>query len=534
MVSKTKPTPSSSRQLSSSSSDGGSFQKPGDHVLTLGCEFECVLAYPKPKDEQNLSSSRRAEMKNTQGMRAAKIVRVVLSNKFKKKCAGCNEHFDWTPKLTDSKCKGEVDLWRVDYDIETNPTDGENDALGEARFTDYTLIGLEIRTPKLQYRLSNDLKQQACCREGQHIIPYDEEISTVITYLNARLCSLSAGGMQPLFEEINEPAGHTTDQSKTYDQQLQDLRDDGRQRAYLYTNDVSSFHVHVGYPHGPDEQFSVPMVKQILYAMLMWERQIDSLHAVNRISLTSLPTLDSEPRTNDLSPFYDHNVYNQSMSLGFIHKAHVRRFQTNFPRKSYATSPELAYDLESWMKLLRDAESHAPWDLFAFITPKSSVVNISNLKIPNGLLEYPMRTIEFRQSIWTLDATATLSFIDFIVKLTRFCINVTEDKADENFGEKSENRDVRLDIFDIMDKLQCKKETKNHYQNWVSDESNAVQRLTALQQQVSKIKEGRDPKAKEDPFLRFVLHNIEHQRKNFSSQNIQGRIHEKLIKGGYG
>ena len=507
-------------------------KKSDEPRLTLGCEFECVLAYRKPKDELNLSFEQRLHVQEKQGMRAAKIVKAVLSKKFTSKCANskCRAKFDWKPKLTNSNCAGETDLWRVDFDRGTHPTDGENDALSGAQLTDYTLIGIEIRTPKLEYRPSNDSKQQTRCDQGQHKIAYHQEISAVIERLNASLCKLGADGLHSLFEETKEPLAYEAGQSKTYDQQLQELKDNGKQRGYLYVNKVSSFHVHIGYPDGPSEQFSLPHIKHILYAMLSWERQIDALHAVNRISGSTLPTADYEPRTNNLRPYYDRYVYNQPMSVGFIHKAHVRRLEKNFPRETYAEENWLAYNLDNWMELLSGTTSIGQQLPLIAMGAKSCVINLDNLYTYGGLPK-DMRTIEFRQSIWTLDSEATLSFVDFIAKLVQFCAVTTEDEAKKNFDQESKNRNVLLDTFDILDKFECKKDTKNHYKACKAGTSTSIKRLIELKQQATRLK---DNGAKDQPLLRMVLQNVEDQLSNFSSLNIQAKIHQKLLTGGYG
>lgn len=479
--------------------------------LTFGCEFECVLVYKSPPDEleSRKQGIEHAGSQRDQRLRAARIVRNVLSAKpFKVQCNKCGEKFDWRVNFFDPSVTDDTDstaMWHVEPDGDTPASFEEKFALG--KFKEYfTTAGLEIKTRKLRYENLCPKQTVAGC---EHAIWCGDEIRAVIERLADRFGKLPSNGLSDL-----------------------NLKDDGKQKGYLYVNKASSFHVHIGTADSP---FLFPTVKYTFAALVAWERHIDRMHAYNRITGSKLPTQDREPKSNNRGELYDKGVYNLPLSLFFTHKAHDKRIRQQFPQHLYRTDLELQYNLDAWLYLVSRATGVGDLRSLFQYSPKTCVINLDNLPIP-GVEGAKLNTIEFRQSIWTFDTTATLSFVDFIMKLVIFCHgkSTNDPKMDPMnlFGPGKPYRDGEtFQTLKLLRKLNCDPTTTEHYSRQIEGTSTVNQRMELMMNEANKLK----GVGGEIGALADLAHkNLEGQMENFSPEKIEAKINQKLLTGGYG
>ena len=208
--------------------------------VTVGCEFEFSLAHHR---EPGLFVDRD---------HGKRVIRKALSQPLPVGCtkSGCQTKHKFQLALSDHE-ESDVNSWQVTQDGTIKDPLREPEQLGLASFTFYPI---EIRSRMLN--LNNTLNRLTILEDG-HEVSMQQEITAVLNVLNRRFGVLGNGNTKPMYYPLITPK--------------------------------CGFHVHIG--AGVHGAIPFSTVKRVLSTFIACERQIDGLHAQNRITGTSLSTI---------------------------------------------------------------------------------------------------------------------------------------------------------------------------------------------------------------------------------------------------
>ncbi|KAK3722003.1 hypothetical protein LTR37_002819 [Vermiconidia calcicola] len=339
--------------------------------LTLGCEFECLLA--EWKSYNDLRIPLRYDP------------RVVVYKQLYKPLQGFCEIYNPTDEKDDRS------KWQIVYEGDVQATTEDMNSIGRDRDS-YNLQGLEIKTRILGHGKTLEVKDEAT---HVHKVGYKEEIRSV-------LASLRKG--------------------------FRVLDPERRTGFCLFTNSKCGFHVHIG--RGV-EGFALRTVKSLLTLSAAFERQIDGLHAKNRITGSTLGTrrVSGTSVAQLFRAAVDPPVMNLPLSQYFIVGSDIPRKETNEfedykafkarrGRKVVSTEgyPGNRFDdplvwterrktqIDSWIELINAAPDLQSLQDLNY-ERRSSTINLQNL--PTEKHKNKMKTIEFRQHAGTLEYSAS-------------------------------------------------------------------------------------------------------------------------------
>jgi hypothetical protein len=262
-------------------------------TLTLGCEFEFVLAhYRKPQDASKFSIYDHG----------LDVVRTTLaSGEHNARCSDpeCCKLFKFQLDVGMSD-GSDYSVWQVGRDGTCNPDSDTLKPLDAAKQQYFSFYPMEVKSRILQF---DELQCRAQQAKHKHWISYEQEISLVIEILDRNFGLARKHTMESEYH-------------------------------VLLTNNCS-FHVHIG--NGIEDGVNVPIpfntTKNLFAAFIACERQIDRLHAKHRISAT---TILNEP--SSLPIFHiDQNIYqigsatNKPLSYYLTSRAYARRRLTEVP-----------------------------------------------------------------------------------------------------------------------------------------------------------------------------------------------------------
>lgn len=269
------------------------------------------------------------------------------------------------------------------------------------------------------------------------------------------------------------------------------------------------------------------------------ERLIDHMHSVDRITGTDygIRPVDSQ-RTFDLvQPLIDTNMSQYPLSVGFQANGYKRRQQgqkvkpgpgiwseTRYPASKFRAVPPLRVlslrsDIDAWMRLVDHAETNGELFSLYHSRPRYSVINIDNVG------SAVKNTIEFRQCAATMDSKIILSWLDFAVKQVQYCRDTSNDKMKEILHARNFLRKPDTDYSALLETIGCNEDTHQHY---LQRDLGRFQKT--LRHEQAKLAQS----APKDLLAALALLNIREERNRLHGPNVQQRITEKLLFGGYG
>ena len=499
-----------SRPPASSSSSGkrpsDSTSKPEPLNLTIGCEFEFLLAH-YCGDKKPTSWDRDAPAK--------KVVREALRGPLLVICDVCGKSHESQLRLSDEEYD-DYERWQVAHDGTATPIIGQTELLGEYQ-DQYEFFSIELKS-----RILNCESKEKKAECG-HSFKFAEEIRALLTKLNDRFGTFSS--------------------------------EDGWTEYFAFVNPKCAFHVHVG---NGKNSFPLPTVQKIMSLFLACERQIDGLHARNRIMAFDIdPPFNLPERPLETANFIelDEFVYTLPLSMFFMIEANIRRRKDEEARKgalrdrktqkeprskkypetqpddSTTWSVRCRNDIDAWVTLVSNAPDLKSLGDLHHNLEKRCNINICNL--PYGPKD-PQRndkscTIEFKQHAGTLEPIAALSFIDFAVSLVRYCHEANDDEFYQLIGFGGDFRGPSFTTSALCREIGCRKETQTYYENRLDTKSKLVSPWLDNQQNAAE-----HAVENHDPLGSLILKNIDLERENNKPSNVTERISHKFTKGGYG
>ena len=262
-------------------------------TLTLGCEFEFVLMYP------------RAIMPKAPYTHGMDLVRDTISPPRKMKCAGhlCEEEFELCLPVVvkEVNASHEYDKWEVSYDGSVIPQSLDDlQCLGNSKQLEkFQFDPIEVRSRILRYEERSE--RASSVGKHEHWVTFQDEITMVLSLLNEKF----GFGRKDVMH-----SGY-----------------------HIFATQQSAFQVHIA----NGEHLSVPFetAKKVYSTFIACERQLDRLSGTKDLNGVSLATVSPKtpiPGASDLYSYLLRKTYNKPLSVNLITAAHMRRQWEYVPR----------------------------------------------------------------------------------------------------------------------------------------------------------------------------------------------------------
>ncbi|KAK3057040.1 hypothetical protein LTR09_002078 [Extremus antarcticus] len=474
--------------------------------LSFGVELEYMWASLDTRD--NIAIYHGMEL----GGLGPEAVHAVLKEDMHAKCRTCGQTIafklpvvhDWYIQW--QRRDPDYNFWSV---VVEDKWDGkEVEALGSRKYN-YIRVGVEIRS-RILSRRRDLLIPSIAGSTHQHQLTWDQEISGVLDLLRKRFC--------------------------TFDQD--------KQNEYLYANCSSSMHVHVGnYRQG----FELDDIKKVLCLNIACERLIDQVHAPLRIDGFQGINRSNMLTINDRQM---NKAYNQPLSSGLQYRAFARQaadrtggeisrdYRTStsneytYPR-SHFDKPDIykacrAYDIDSWMLLIREAPLLLDIrdNLFPVVW-RNTNVNVSNLLDPSCLRDKKKLTLEFRQPDGSLQNDRVLSYVDYFTRQVAYCQSNAWSEIMRQIGPDGPLRQADATPVRLCETLGCDRTTLKHYKD-CSDQ----QYTKSIRHE--ECRRARQVSRSGNLLAGLAIKTIEEERSTMDVINRSKATNEKLRYGGYG
>lgn len=484
-------------------------------TLTLGCEFEFVLAHSQSNkaSPSDPLPSKRSAFTNLGVAR----VRKVLSTHAKLKCASvhCAKEYPLPVEASDGGDWSSYTSWQVGEDA----TCVESDRFKKTE--DFDFYGLEVRSRIILF--DESIRQnETIGTDYKHWTPYDEEVTCVLQILNEQF---------GLLRNKSSESGY-----------------------YALLPDTCGLHVHIGNGAGVPIPFET--TKKVFAATLAAERQIDGFHAAHRLMGTSVATELPKTRILKLGDDFEGSkqAFNKPLSYHFLTMALIRQqwkdhpqgmprtenessalrhYMSMYPQQPYKSKklkmPKefYGYDIRSWLWLIQQANDIRHLRDLSEITDQACVLRVENQPCRKdnsdfGWVHTPKLTLEFRQASATFLPEAALSFVDSSAKMVLFC-------HDMAFPELcAELTNIELTSIGLCKRIGCLTSTVKFYDDQLRANKKAATKQLDLEE--AHIKD--DKSNRSFPELASVIINEQHE--NIKGSSIEKKIRQKLLAGGYG
>jgi len=207
------------------------------------------------------------------------------------------------------------------------------------------------------------------------------------------------------------------------------------------TNASTGFHVHVGYDA---EHVPFPTAKKVFQVATAFERRIDEVHAVQRITV---------PEDGYVSHYY------HPPSFYFRMDAQPDVASTNiFDRLAHLETFRSFSDLCSWFSVTTEAGGHKQT-----MNGHQSAYNFDNLHPDDEAGRYEETltgTIEFRQHAGTLDELSIVAWVTLTCKLVEWCNTAS---ATEMMDLCLRAADTDFELGHLLAELDVPADTIRHY-----------------------------------------------------------------------
>ena len=478
--------------------------------LTAGIEVEFVLV--KFCDENTNPFSQNAEW-------ARRLIHNALSVPLRARCATCNaEHHFFLPlnRLNSSdknyrgwhiKTDGTVKLKREDRCA--LPADGRDSVME---------CGMELTSRILSL---NKAYSTTPSDDGSHThsVAWRDEIKAVLVHLD---------------HAFNTPEGRFGERSNTG----------------MFVNSTSGLHDHLG---NNGEELPLQTLKNLLSIYVANERQVDSMHAVDRIGGSTLTTHVMNERLAGwglLADTMDSNVYNQPLSSIFTLLAHRRSRKQHLPVQEWTGStiskdvyPQKCFDdpgvkaaafgLDkiSWIHLIQAAPSLEDLRTLSGTCDHQLTVNLEHLPTPGMGIEAKLckKTVEFRQHASSLQAAEVVAWVDVCAQMMTFAHDNSQDTILGLCAGEWSSQEHH--ILDLLTTIGCSDATTQFYfhrlgltaedDHWANDVC-AYEQANAV------------PSGTLDPLQPLVLALADDKYRANCPKNVSSRINQKTVLGGYG
>ncbi|KAK3707148.1 hypothetical protein LTR37_012317 [Vermiconidia calcicola] len=475
--------------------------------LTLGCEFECLLAEWKSSDDEGIPLRYDPRV----------VIYKHLSKPIQGLCDICKTYVAFQLPLDDpTEEEDDWSKWQIVFEADVQPTTEDMNSIGRDRGS-YNLQGLEIKTRILGHGKTLEVENEAT---HVHKIGYKEEIRSV-------LASLQKG--------------------------FRVLDPERRTGFCLFTNSRCGFHVHIG---REQNGFALRTVKNLITLSAIFERQIDGLHAKNRITCSTLEIEKASGITvaELLRAAVDPPVMIVPLSQYYIIGSDIHRkrinefgdykaFKARRGRKVVSNEsgyPENRFDdplvwterrkaqIESWIELINAAPDLQSLQDLNY-ERRSCTINLQNL--PTKKQPNKMGTIEFRQHAGTLEYSASWNFIEFLLALVKTCHYKTDAEIKTLVHSDSGLRQPEVSSADICEAIGCQPTVVEYYKEKTGMIAATRAREDAVVESSARAKQA----AKDhDPLADLILDALISERDQNSPANVQGRIRKKLRYKAYG
>jgi len=482
--------------------------------LTLGVEIEMIVA--------NCTYPRRASGGFSRADTGKLAIFEVLNQLLEARCTTCGEKHKFKLMLRHPLMPfGEsYSTWSVDDDSSIQLSYEEQAVLGnDLNYFDF--YSVELRSSILRSYRPRPTTRSLSDPSHTHCVSYADEIAAVMARLNTVLDKeiLGAGS-----------------------------------RCSVFINNTCGLHVHVGNKH---RGFPLRTVKNTLSTYVACERQIDAMHATNRIGGSQLPLAPQNRKHGALKYFnvIEPEVYNMPWSTLHSMRVYSRREQAargsmspefvtlgapkandSYPRSHFNSRPEVRkaayqYSAAAQVTLVQNAPDMTALRGLQGSHSHSSTIDLQDLRdfAPEGVAFGSKMTMEFRQHDGSLQSVEVLSWIDFLLRLVRHAHNTPNDKyADLCIGEF---RSPSYSTLDLLKTLGCSQKTVNHYQQKLGMHTQGPSYADSLAlqwfNQVGAL--GRDC-----IITPLLNETIKHRRVANHHEKIRARISKKFLQGGYG
>jgi hypothetical protein len=314
-----------------------------------------------------------------------------------------------------------------------------------------------------------------------------------------------------------------------------------KDRLCIMATSHCGLHVHIGNGKGNPIPFNT--MKKVFSVSLACEKQIDGLNSKDRITGTMLVSelLTGHPTAHTDAAQLIQKAYNYPLTLQFLRSAHKRRWEifvnADVPKENAWRMEkerlEYAYDIGSWLSLVSTADDVDDLRQLVPHMDRYSVLNVSEYPSKSETLSNPAErtlTIEFRQHMGTLQSEVALPFIDVVANIVLKCGTITNEEFDKAIGPGGILRDVKMSTIDFCEWIECKGTSYKFYKSLLSGAIDPVKEYLDLEVR-------KDSKAMLSSgwYERAPLRAALKERVSMTNQEaVQGRILEKLRKGGYG
>lgn len=468
--------------------------------LTIGCEFEFVFVT-------------RHEGRKTTENDAKDMLISSLSREMEVVCQHCQEKQKKVSFNLPVKQSLGIDLtkWEVTFDGSVFCDEGDVKAI--ATDPDYAFWGMEIKSRILGQSAFHVKK---CCGRDLTVA---EEITAVLERLNT---------------DFRCP------------------NDSKEVKRFIYVNSKCGFHIHVG---RAGSSFPISSVRKIMSLLVACEQQLDSLHALDRITGFVFDREDGLlKRTFPDHPVLDSNTYNLPLSIFFMADADRKRrrdrnrwgqdFVYNGYQqgdlKSSAVNTEKSgdnfsiwlarrsMDIDSWILRIRYTNAIEEIQRLhkePFYNSKRCVFNVCNLRTDDG--PHRIDTIEFRQHRGTLDKDTVLNYVNVLVRMVVFCHYMDDNSLYNLIGQKGDFRAPMFSMVDLCKAIGCGELTRKHYAERMS-EKHVMKSIDVERKRIEQ------SFPKNDRLTALALHSVEDERRKSRPSKVKGRVRAKLAQGGYG
>lgn len=489
--------------------------------LTFGIEIECLLLQdtrPRPSSKPDLNP-----------LLARQTIHDVLKQPHKVLCSSCGESCEFNLALNhiveagneQSQVDPQYTNWTVDKDSSLDLTDEEIEALGD-RGKFMRLYRIEIKSRVIHVNEPIVATFSNSTSRHVHSVSWDAEISSVY---------------ERLVEAFNTPPGV------------------GGYR--LIVNPSCGLHVHIG---NGVKGFPLNTVKNVLSMYVANERAIDTLHSVDRVTGSSLAFSD---RTIDfLNENYtdeviDAGVFNLPWSAHF----HLLAFKLSLGEASNSdgTSSDHGYlaneypanvfwkyswfnttaqqnNVLAWLRVICCARDIKDLRQLTGVQYHNTTVNLTNLAdfsadgSNRGPFNNKKMTVEFRQHAATLRTVEVISWVHVLLKLFTFCHKQTP--LDIQKICEACWSDPTHDALKFLRTIDVTGDAYKHYRTFLGvapGQKQSYAKEVYLSEKEAALMFGSD-----DFFLTLSQAAAEERASALSGLNMDRRIKEKLVSGGYG
>ena len=479
--------------------------RPKDLDITIGCEFEFIIAEYRP-----IQGKVTDDVYNMHTRQAQYAVREALKQPFKIPCPGCKQYSFMLPVSATEVA--DPTKWQVGTDNTINTIDGFYE-LAES-MQDYTFYPIEIRSRKLHLNVvDKDFWHH-------HVPTYQEEVGSVLDRVNAYFGNV---------DEFEPKPG----------------------KYFAFVNSSCGFHVHIG---NNKDTIPTEAVRKILCLLTACEKQLDCLHGSNRITgfdfskpphglprsvLPGVEVINDDVNSLPLSMvftaeaneyrWFDRNNHGtdlinhkQLLINEFYLKVHDP--QADFTEDDIWVAHRLC-DVDSWLTVLRCAKGMAGLKNRFQRIGRKCTVNVQNLPTQDTD-QYKRRTIEFRQHVATLDSSTALNFIEVLIRLVTFCHQESDSLFYPIITRGGRFRKATFTPHDLIKELGCALDTRAYYMRKFDQPDNHTSPLSDHQSQ--------DDLGRSTLASTLALQMDSWQRDNYRPAKMQAHIMHKLMCAGYG